>query len=182
MANEDDAFVKQARAGDFSGLEALVRRWEKALLRVAFRIVGQLQDAEEVRQNVFVRLVERPEILPATGKFAPWIQRCVVNEAFTMLRRRGRSRAVLMENVETSPGRVAAESDSSRDAEALCVALDRLRPQQRALLALKYDGGLSLREISEVTQIPHSTVGYQLSKAIEQLKRDLALHIDEGAS
>ena len=75
--------------GDNAAFTTLVRMWEQRLLTTAYRVVGDLSDAEEVRQTVLVKLAQSPQTLPNSSRFSGWLRRCVVNEAISLLRRRG---------------------------------------------------------------------------------------------
>lgn len=136
------------------------------MYRIAFRIVRQRSDAEEVRQTVLLRMIQRPEVLPDANRIASWIRRCVVNESITLLRKRKR-----LTNVED----FAAFEDSlpsscSDDARQLGSLLERLEPETRALLALRFDEDLTVRQIANIVDKPRSTVHAKIQAAINSLR------------
>jgi RNA polymerase sigma-70 factor (ECF subfamily) len=178
--------VEQFRRGDRSALVALVRMWEHRLLVIAYRVVGNLADAEEVRQAVLVKLAQSPAKLPEASRFAGWLRRCVVNEAIDWLRRR-RSEAGRSEPFDDtlacrspSPPEQAMAAERS---QRLLQAMSRLDPDSRALLALRFDEGLTIRAIAEALERPPMTVHSQITRAVGQLRRLLPSDSDsEGRS
>ena len=87
-SEEQRRLVRQFCLGDRSAFTALVRIWEHRLLTIAYRVVGNVHDAEEVRQMVLLKLARSPGQLRDPARFAGWLRRCTVNEAITSLRRR----------------------------------------------------------------------------------------------
>src|SRR4051812_11338304 len=87
----DAILVDRCRSGDLTSWEALARRWDQSLLALAYRILGSVHDAEEVRQRVFLRMLGRPQKLPNPDAFAAWIRRLTVDEAITHIRRQSRN-------------------------------------------------------------------------------------------
>jgi len=153
-----------------------VRRWEAPMYRIAFRVVGQAADAEEVRQIVLLRMLQRPESLPKPQSIGAWIRRCVVNESLSLLRKR--KRVSHTDDLETQ--QVASSEDCSDEAQQLCEALERLPAETRALLALRFDEGLTVREIADVVNKPRSTVHAKLQNAIESLRKKLNSNCEEN--
>ena len=146
-----------------------VRRWESPMYRIALRIVGQSADAEEVRQTVLLRMLQRPESLPQPQNIAAWIRRCVINESLTLLRKRRRfASSDIAESERTEP-----PTDRSIEAAQLHAVLDQMPPEIRALLSLRFDEGLTVREIADVVDQPRSTVHAKLQSAIGTLRKKL---------
>jgi len=142
------------------------------MLRIAFRIVGQTADAEEVRQSVLLRLVQEPKRASGIRDVASWIRRCVVNEAIAHLRKaRRRSYTTLDPQLASCP----PSSPSDDLTLQIQSALSELEPRQRALLSLRFDEGLTIREIGDALQTPHTTIQSQLQSAISALRSRLNL-------
>ena len=76
MTESTDAdLVAQLQRGDHLALNALVRRWEGFVLRVAARVTGDVAEAEEVRQTLFLRLLQSPGNVREPDRFAAWLRR-----------------------------------------------------------------------------------------------------------
>ena len=145
------------------------------MLRIAHRITGDLVEAEEVRQTVFLRLLESPSILRSPESFPTWIRRCAANASITTVRRRRRQArmAVWLTRVgwrvlPNEPAVVAAEAD---ERERLACALAQLGPHDRAMLALRFEEGLTLKELADTLGKPASSVKSQLYRATQRLRR-----------
>jgi RNA polymerase sigma-70 factor, ECF subfamily len=187
ISGQDDAedqtrLVQRFCLGDRSAFVALVSLWEHRLLTIAYRIVGNLHDAEEVRQLVLLKLAQSPPKLDDPARFAGWLRRCVVNEAVTWLRRRGaetkRREAFDAAGADlgpTPPERALAAERSQR----LQQALVRLGPDLRALLSLRFDEGLTIRQIADVLEKPPMTIHSQIARALGQLRQLLGMKNEE---
>jgi RNA polymerase sigma-70 factor, ECF subfamily len=174
--------VRQFCLGDRAALAPLVRIWEHRLLVIAFRVVGNLHDAEEVRQIVLLKLARSAPKLDDPARFAGWLRRCVVNEAVTWLRRRGaeaRRRETFddagADGSPTPPQRALAAERSQR----LQQALARLEPESRALLSLRFDEGMTIRQVAEVLERPPMTVHGQIARALGRLREQLGVDHEE---
>jgi RNA polymerase sigma-70 factor, ECF subfamily len=174
---EDQAeLVRQFCRGDRSALAALVRLWEHRLLTIALRVVGNLHDAEEVRQLVLLRLVNSAGRQIDPDRFSGWIRRCTVNEAITWLRRHGTEANRRKAFDETAAGPAVLPADRVLAAEQtrlLQAALTELSPELRALVTLRFDEGLTIRQIAETVEKPPMTVHSQIVRAVDQLRQRL---------
>jgi RNA polymerase sigma-70 factor (ECF subfamily) len=169
----DEALIERLRAGDRAALETVVQQWQDSLFRIAFRVLGDAASAEDVRQNVFLRLIESTETLPRAEFFGAWIRRCTVNEALLQLRKQHtHERAVdrLAKQAKSTTVDIPHAAHDATDATRLRVALSQLEPEQRAMLALRFDLGLSFQELADVLGRPCSTVKSQMSRTIAQLR------------
>ncbi|SIO56287.1 RNA polymerase sigma-70 factor, ECF subfamily [Singulisphaera sp. GP187] len=169
--------------GDRHAFTALVRRWEGFVLRVAARVTVDRNEAEEVRQAVFLRLLESPAAVRQPDRFAAWLHRTTVNEAISAVRRRTRrerlaaglrARSVAVETVKPCDVVVAAD-----EAEQLSTALGRLEPDERSLLALRFDEGLTFSEIAAALGEPASTIKTRTARLVARLR--VMLDVDAPA-
>lgn len=181
--NETDAaLLARFRAGDGSAFGILVRRWEGPLVRIAYRITGDLAEAEDLRQRVFLRLLESPGSVRQPDRFAAWIRRAIVNHALTAVRRRRRRERFGLRLRERTPAADCsdpAEPVIARDqARRLTGALARLEPRERALLSLRFDEDLTFAEMAAALGQPVTTIKSQVGRAIGRLR---ALLIDPEA-
>ncbi len=176
-ADEQAKLVEQFRLGDREAFTALVRMWEQRLLTMAYRVVGNLPDAEEVRQTVLVKLAQSPKRLPDSSRFSGWLRRCVVNEAISWLRRRGAEANRREPFDDTLAGRSPSPAEraiANERSQQLQQALQQIDPDLCVLLSLRFDEGLSIRAIAEEMERPPMTVHSQITRAIGQLRQLLA--------
>jgi RNA polymerase sigma-70 factor (ECF subfamily) len=180
--DEAEAIVRLKR-GDIGGLEALVQRYQLPALRAAYLITHDRSLAEDVAQAAFLRAYERIHQFDTERPFGPWFLRSVVNDAVKVARRRGRQigldaaqtddGAMIDWLADPSPG-PADLADRSETAEAIMVALERLTPNQRAVIVLRYFLELSEADMAAELAVPRGTIKRRLHEARERLRTILA--------
>ncbi len=153
-------------------LRDALERHEGPLLRYAGRMVGDLEKARDVVQETFLRLCrENPAEL--NGRLAPWLYRVCRTRALDLQRKEGRMRelaediAIPCVSHEPAPD-YAAETDD--DHQTVTRWLSTLPVNQQEVVRLKFQGGLSYKEISEVTNLTVTNVGFLLHTAIKSLR------------
>lgn len=171
----DDRSIQQAAEGNRSAQEVLFRSLVDRVHRLVLRIVGPA-DADDVTQEVFIRILRSLESYRGKAAFTTWVHRVTINEALQFLRRKKRSpQTISLE--ENNPSIVRAtelsQSDSLEQHETFELAFAQLHPEQRALLELREVYQQSYAEIAEILEIPAGTVGSRLNKARNDLQRQL---------
>lgn len=175
-AATDAEVVRRHKAGDDAALTAIVARWEGPVFRIARRITGSAEDAEDVRQEVFLRLLTTPDAVDRPEAFAAWVYRATTNGALTRARGRARRSGWLarFRRLVHDPSRHAAAADVAAEArdesERLDRALQRLDPADRALLALRFDEDRTFAEIATILGRPTSTVKSRHARVVERLR------------
>ncbi|MCA9140248.1 MAG: RNA polymerase sigma factor [Planctomycetales bacterium] len=168
MNEIDEILLEKIKSGDIEAFTALVRAVEHKMLCTSYRILGQHSDAEEVRQCVLLKIWEKPETLPAGDRFWAWLHRCVVNESIAKLRRirreQERNAGLSIRPVQPTSGAHCCEVDQLRK------AMDKLTPEQRAILSLKFDSQMTVRQIGQILEQPFTTVQSKLKKAVAELR------------
>ena len=164
--------VPQLRNRDEEAFVEFVRVFEETMLRVAFRIVGDQADAEEVRQTFFLRIWQDPTRVPANGSLQAWVFRCVVNEAMTLTRRRKREK-ILHERFGPPADEVAESPTCNEEHRRLRAAMQKLSAEDRGVLALYFDDELSIRQIAEILRRPHTTVHARIKRLLTRLRAAL---------
>jgi RNA polymerase sigma-70 factor, ECF subfamily len=151
----------------------LLREQEGKLLRVAWAIVGQEADAWDVLQeSVELAWLNRRQLRGGTAAFPAWIRRIVVNQSFNYTRRSRRAIPVepgAMPEPEPMP---APEADL--EAREIWDELQRLNPDQRQVVVLRFLADLPLSDIATELEVPLGTVKSRLNRALEQLNQSLA--------
>jgi RNA polymerase sigma-70 factor (ECF subfamily) len=180
LIDSDAELVARLQRGDRNALCALVRRWERPLFLIAFRITGQAAEAEDVRQQVFVKLLEAPGAVREPEVFPAWIRRAVVNAALSALRQRKRRQKIRIQQTANRAEAVVLHPDegllAEEQARQLSGALSQLEPEARALLSLRFDQDLTFAEIAEVLDEPASTIKSRLARSVERLRGLLKTH------
>lgn len=146
--------------------EERIRENKQSMFRVAYAILGNVNDCEDAAASAVLHAWQGLEGLRDREKFRPWLLRILKNECYTMCRRQ--------------PQLVALQEDMTADepkleALELTEALSSLRPDARLTLTLYYVEGYSIREIAGILEMPAGSIKSRLSRARAQLKDHLLM-------
>jgi RNA polymerase sigma-70 factor (ECF subfamily) len=170
MAAPLDRTIEAAIDGDDAAFELLLRRYERLVLVTALRLLGNLDDAQDAAQEVFLKLYRNLRKVEASSSIPAWLYRVTVNVCHDL--RRGRKSQPLDEATPVaSPGadpqQVAVEAERRR---VLAMSLRMLPEKERAALVLRDLEGLSTGEVARVLGSSEATVRSQVSKARVKVK------------
>lgn len=158
-------------------VQAAVERHQVPLLRYATRLLGGDADrAGDVVQDTFVRLMAQPPE-QIDGHAAEWLFTVCRNRALDVLRKEGRvSRfeAGQEERLTAEGVRPGRELERAETQEAVRQLIDRLPPNQQEVIRLKFQSGFSYKEISRITELSVSNVGFLIHTAVTRLRREMA--------
>jgi RNA polymerase sigma-70 factor (ECF subfamily) len=182
MDESDAAVVAQVCAGDSGVFRVLVERHSRPVFRLAYRLTGNQQDAEDVVQETFLRAFGRLKRFEARASFGTWVHRIAVNCAMDVLRQRPRTR--LMASLDDASvgaadaqdqGTVGPErwAESAEIRRSLNRALDGLTPAERAAFVLRHFEGRSLDEIGRELGLKTSATKHSIFRAVQKMRRAL---------
>lgn len=168
----------QGRAGRMALMEAVVAEHETPLLRYAARILGGASAAEDVVQNVFIKLFRQwQDGMQPSPQLRSWLFRVTHNEAVDYIRRESRLRLLHEKHGEEEAAACAGGKDcpmSADDRKALVLRfLKKLKPPEQQVVLLRMQEGMSYREISDVTGRSEGNVGNILHHAVKKLSMSL---------
>ena len=172
----DTDLVVRARAGDNAAFGALVGRYQQAALRLAAAITGSVDDSADIAQEAFVKAHRSLPKLTDLTMVRSWMLRIVANEAKNHLRGRDRRRR---RDERYGSWVVAAAPDpegSALDSEAargLALALGRIGPRDRQVLAYRYFAGMSEVETADAVGVPIGTVKSRTARALAKLRTEM---------
>jgi RNA polymerase sigma-70 factor, ECF subfamily len=172
----DELLVERCREGDREAFAALVRRYQRPIFHAAYRVLGREEDAADVTQAVFLKMVEKLRDFDPRYRFFSWIYRIGINEALNVLRRNGRDQPLDEEDEPEGPASagpewLAAEAETSRHIQR---ALMRMKPMDRAVITLRHFSDCSYEEIAQVLEIDVKTVKSRLFEARARMRGLLA--------
>src|SRR5881628_1217079 len=162
------SLIAEARAGSPDALSALYLEHGAALFRLAYRLVGGREDAEDVVHDVFVGLPEALRRYEERGSFGGWLKRVTARVALMKLRSGKRRREVTLDN---AVGQAGPPAISDRD--GLQAAVNTLPDQLRAVLVLKEIEGYAHAEIAELLGISEGASRVRLTRALKMLREEL---------
>lgn len=174
MQDITDELLIKASSGNIAAFEEIYKATSSFVYSIAWRITRNSQDAEEVTQDVFMKLYKNLKSFEFRSAFRTWVYRIAVNCAITRYRvtAKERRRRVNYENLEevAIEKRLSTEGLDEHDTEAkLAALLSVLNPQQRVCLILRELEGLSYKGIADILRIPINTVRSRLKRAREAL-------------
>lgn len=167
----DATLVARCLEGDATAFEPIVERYQRVLYNVAFRMVGDREDARDIVQSAFVKAWEKLATFNPRYRFFSWIYRIVMNEALNARTRRVSTSALNPDLPATGGPEESARS--SERAAGLQSALLRLSADDRNVLVLRHFAELSYAEIAEALGLSDRTVKSRLHEARQRLGRML---------
>jgi len=185
---EDDELIREAQRGERTSFDALVRRYDQSVLRLALHMLGNEQDAQDVYQEAFIKAYRHLGNFRFECSFYTWLYRIVTNLCLDQLRRRKSRREDpataldqsgdemdLMANItdDRSMANPARELERQVLGDRIASALDTLTPRERTVFELKHYQGLKLRTIGEMLSTTEETAKNTLFRATRKLRANL---------
>jgi RNA polymerase sigma-70 factor, ECF subfamily len=169
----DATLVRRALDGDGPAFETLVDRHAAACLRYATRMLGSVEDAEDVTQEAFFRAHRALARYDGSTAFRTWLMAILVNRCRSaMLYRHRREERVRVDPDRVAMASVEADTASFATREAIAKAVATLDADQREAFLLKHVEDLSYDEMAEITGVGVSALKMRVKRACERL-RDL---------
>jgi RNA polymerase sigma-70 factor (ECF subfamily) len=178
---DDLSAIKRMKLGDISGLATLVERYQVEAARVAYLIVRDLAQADDIVQEAFLRLYRLIRNFDEGRPFAPYFMRIVANISIESAQRASNHEArfpvLESDTIDALPPNSFFDLEQQVEAgelrEAVWDALQTLTPQQRAAIVLRYYFDYSEREVAEALDTPQGTVSWRLHRARVELGKAL---------
>jgi RNA polymerase sigma-70 factor (ECF subfamily) len=187
-AEEDRALVVRAQAGDVTAFRKLVERHQRRAFTIAYALVRDEQDANEVVQDAFLRVFKSLGSFQGGSTFFTWLYRIITNLSIDLKRRPARQAATELDETQLD---VDAEADldlpflgrvgddpaefvrRGEIADRLRAALDALPSYHRAVIVMREIDGLSYEEMAQVMGVSKGTIMSRLFHARQKLQRAL---------
>jgi len=174
---QDINILNRIRTGDKAAFKELINRHKDYAFTVAYRILNNREDAEEVAQDAFMQVFRALYSFNADSKFTTWFYRIVFNAALMQKRKN----KVMLIDIETSSEafQVSHSSDSAVDLQknerknAIQKALQNLSADDTTMITLFYLKELSLEEIAEITKISAKTAKVKIHRARKRLSEEM---------
>ena len=178
---EDAELVERARHGDVHAYEQLVRAHQQLAVRTAHVITGDHAEAQDAAQEAFVKAYYALGRFREGAAFRPWLLRIVANEAINRRRASSRKAALVLRAAaaeDRPPGGAAPSPEAAalaREARTeIVAAMNRLRPEERLVIAYRYFFELSEAEMADALGCPRGTVKSRLSRALKRMQREVS--------
>ncbi len=165
--------ITSARAGDAAAYESLVRQHQEVVFRLAYLLLGDAADAEDVAQEAFIRAFKALGTFDLNRSFRPWLCRITVNLARNRHRSLGRYWAAIrrLAQATSQPSSLSSAGDPDRaQAHALREAIQRLPVPDQEVIYLRFYLGLPEAEAAAVLNIATGTVKSRQHRALLRLR------------
>ncbi|CAN5727880.1 sigma-70 family RNA polymerase sigma factor [soil metagenome] len=169
---DEDRLIGQCLAGDSSAFEPLVERYHRPLFRVAARLLGDRDQAQDVIQTSFLKAYQALATCDRQRRFFSWIYRIVVNECLNTLRARRPTQG--LDETMMAAGAAGDPVEARETRERVRKALLKLPEGQRDVIVLRHFTELRYEQIAAVLGIPEKTVKSRLFSARQRLCELLA--------
>jgi RNA polymerase sigma-70 factor (ECF subfamily) len=184
MEVEAGGAVERARSGDSDAFRLLVEQHSRAIFRLAYRMTGNEEDAEDVVQETFLRAYRQLDKYEARSSFSTWLYRIASNYSLDLIRMRKRhedkrergsdqdQRDILQSIPMDTPGpdRIVY---SGQIKDRVNAALNELSAQERTAFVLRHFEGLSIEEIGESLGTGANATKHSIFRAVQKLRRSL---------
>jgi RNA polymerase sigma-70 factor (ECF subfamily) len=183
MELTDAVFVTKARSGDTDAYRVLVERHGRPLFRLAFRMTGNEQDAEDVVQESFLRAYRQLGKFDERASFGTWLYRIATNYSLDLVRSRKRRSANLappdpekddpilsLPSGDPNPERMTLSSEVR---ERVADAMKDLSATERTAFILRHFEGMCIEEVSRVLDCQPGAAKHSVFRAVQKLRRAL---------
>jgi RNA polymerase sigma-70 factor (ECF subfamily) len=183
MDSNDLGLVTRARAGDTDAFRVLVERHSRALFRLAYRMTGNQQDAEDVVQDSFLRAYKQLARFDERASFGTWLYRIAVNCSLDLVRSRKRRNeltapaesemedpVLALPSHDPAPDRMAM---SGQVRDRVSDAMGELSASERTAFVLRHFEGMCIEDVSRVLGCQPGAAKHSVFRAVQKLRRAL---------
>jgi RNA polymerase sigma-70 factor (ECF subfamily) len=172
-ADDERRLISEAQEGNTHAFRIIVERYMKRAYDIAYSVVREHDEAEDVAQEAFVRVYRSLHTFRGNSQFGTWLYRVVMNHALNRIERnqaRSRLETSLTGSMAmiAAPGEPPAEQDDRKP--QLEQALYRLPTLQRAVVIMRHLNGLSTRQVSEILRCSEGTVKTHLHRGLRKMR------------
>lgn len=192
METREIALIKDAQAGNLKAFETLIQRYETRVLSLSYQVLGNTQDAEDVYQEVFMKVHKNIQRFEFKSDFFTWLYRIVVNSALSYRRKRFRYEHVSIDtsnerddgwhwtpvNDSPEPDRLMLNQEMI---QIIYERMDQLPMMQRVVFTLRYFEEFKLKEIAEITNCSEGAVKNHLFRSTQKMKKALSSYVQADA-
>jgi RNA polymerase sigma-70 factor (ECF subfamily) len=169
--------------GAIADLEAIFKEHHSLVFRAAYRVTGNANDAEDVLQTVFLRLMKRDATAEPVGNMASFLHRAAVNAALDLMRTRQNVRNIPLDELEPvlaepshrNPDRIQSSGEIR---EWLRGALSRLNPRIAEMFMLRFFDGKDNPEIAQLLNTTPGTVAVTISRTRDRLEKEFRAYME----
>ena len=181
---EERMLIAKAKGGDTIAFESLVRKYQRAIYYLCYRMTGAHQAADDLAQDAFIKAYFALSHFKEEMNFFSWIRKIALNHAINYLKVRKREISMggnemrVSHNPDSSPQEMPEETYQRKQmVKRFEQALQKLSAEQRAIFILRVYENQRYEQIAKTLDIPEGTVMSRLSRARQKLKDELAEYL-----
>ncbi len=167
----DELLVIKCRQADKDAFDELVGRWQKRLWHYAFKVKGSESAAWDIVQETWYGIIKGIRKLEDVSVFPRWAFRIANNKCTDWLRRQRRLQQINNELTKRTKNESNKKQNSDEATESLRAAIEKLSPDRRALLTLRYHEVFDISQIAEILTVPEGSVKSRLHRTLEKLRQ-----------
>ena len=191
MEQNEQFLVDRVCSGDQAAFHELVGRYKKKIFYLAYDITGDHQEAEDISQEVFMKMYRSLKTFRRDAKMSSWLYQITVNTSIDSLRKKSSKPARSID--EFDPSFIQAElpaggsgayalnpvltTESAQIQEHISEALKKISARERTVFVMRHYNDLKLHEIAEILNITIGTVKSLLFRAIKKLRKELSTYM-----
>lgn len=191
MAQNDQILIDRLCSGDQTGFFELVGRYKKKVYHLAYDITGDHHEAEDISQEVFMKVYRALKTFRRDAKMSSWLHQIAVNTSIDTLRKKSVRHAKAtgeLDHVSTDGNLVASgahgfdplqSTESAQIQNRISQALQKISPKERTVFVMCHYNGLKLNETAEILNVTLGTVKSLLFRAIRKLRKELWPFLNE---
>lgn len=178
-ALDDNDLIVIVKTQNAAAYGEIFFRYQRKLLVYIYHLVGNMEEAEDILQNVFSKTYKNLDNFDISRKFSSWIYRIAHNESVNCLKRKSKRYTISWDEVLTSKDKLESASNDERPEEMMehkeitkkiDSAIERLSPEYREILKMRYFKEYSYEDISKILKKPVNTVGTIINRAKKKLQ------------
>jgi RNA polymerase sigma-70 factor (ECF subfamily) len=191
MEQNEQFLIDRVYSGDQTAFHELVGRYKKKIYYLAYDITGDHQEAEDISQEVFMKMYRSLKTFRKDAKMSSWLYQITVNTSIDSLRKKSSKPARSID--EFDPSFIQAElpmggsgahalnpvrsTESAQIQEHISLALKKISARERTVFVMRHYNDLKLHEIAEILNITIGTVKSLLFRAIKKLRKELSTYM-----
>ncbi|MDA1307553.1 MAG: sigma-70 family RNA polymerase sigma factor [Acidobacteria bacterium] len=179
MTLDDAAAVERARGGDQEAFRVLVDKHSRSLYRLAYRMTGTAEDAEDVVQETFIRAYRQLSRFEARANVSTWLYRIAFNCSVDFLRSRPRRETATEDQAleRLAPAATGPTMDdlvyAGQIGERMQVALGELSEKERAAFLMRHYYGCSIEEIGSTLGMKTNATKHSIFRAVKKMRVEM---------
>jgi len=185
VSDMEKLLVKKSQSGDIESFELLISAYDKRAYNIAYRIMGNEEDAKDMAQEALLRIYKSIKDFKGQSSFSTWLYRIVTNVCLDELRRRKNEKYISMDStIQTDSGELHMELCSDKETpesvyerveqkELIMNAIGELSEDYKSAIVLRDIQGFSYEEISKMLDCSLGTVKSRINRARNMLRERL---------